>query len=175
MYFIFCNHKIIQKEIYGNDFSALLKGEIAESIFWERILNRTRWDISTSRLKQLVRNNFTEIEGTRTIVKQLKNYNLALLSNHAKEWITFCEETFAYESLFTTILYSFEIGICKPDKKIYETILDRLGEKAENCLFIDDNLENIRSAQRIGFKVIQFKTPKQLKGDLQTLSIKLTN
>jgi len=117
----------------------------------------------------------TEIEGTREIIENLKKngYKLGLLSVHAKEWADYCEEKFDYHKLFHSVMYSFEVGVCKPESKAFELILEKLNVVPKECLFIDDSQENIDVAQKLGIQTILFKEASQLKSSLQDLQIKL--
>jgi glucose-1-phosphatase len=66
---------------------------------------------------------------------------------------------------------SFEIGSAKPDHKIYEYALARLGGAPEEIVFIDDVEENIRGAERCGMKGIVFISPEQLKSELRSRAL----
>jgi putative hydrolase of the HAD superfamily len=149
-------------------------GEITEDVFWQKIIERYYLKhINVEGLKQLVRNQMVEIEGTRSIIERLrdKGYKLGLLSVNAKEWVEHYEKTFDYHRLFHSRLYSFEVGISKPDPKSFELILGKLQVPASECLFIDDYDVNIQSAQALGLQTIQFHTAQQLEEELQKLQI----
>jgi len=147
----------------------LWHGKLSEDEFWKKTISKNKWDISLEEVKKLVRENFKEIEGTRKIIESLKNkgFKLGLLSVHSKEWVDHCEKKFQYHKLFHSVVYSFEVEVCKPDKKSYEHILEKLKVKPEECLFIDDSKKNILSAKEMGITVIHFKNPAQLKKDLK--------
>src|SRR5436853_6625768 len=103
----------VMEAIYGEDFYLLLNGKLTERAFWEGIVKKNCWGISPDELGALARANFTEIEGTREIILRLgRRYKLGLLSNHGREWIDYCEETFAYQELFDTCVYSFGVEMC---------------------------------------------------------------
>lgn len=149
-------------------FYQFLLGQITEDEYWKSIIKKNSWNISVDLLKKNIRKNFIEIQGTRQIIEQLKRngYMLVLLSNHAKEWAEYCEKKFSYHTLFEQTLYSYQIGLSKPDKKIFRILLKNIKKKAEECLFIDDNAKNIYIADQIGMKTIQFASPHQLKNEL---------
>ncbi len=163
----------IGDKLQGPEFKPLMDGRISEDEFWEKIIQRNKWDIEISYLKKAVRDNFAEIEGTREIIEKLKDkgYKLGLLSDHSKEWIEYCSKKFDYHKLFHSIQYSFEAGSCKADIKLFYLMLQKLGEKPESCLFIDDKAENIKIAKSIGLNTIQFKNPEQLKKELNSFLI----
>lgn len=62
-------------------------------------------------------------------------------------------EKFDY-SIFDLYINSGEIGLRKPDPKIYLLTCDKLRVKLDECLFMDDSLENIDSAKKLGMKTI---------------------
>lgn len=150
-------------------------GELTEEEFWKKIIKRNHWNINIANLKRLIRENMTEIEGTREIIEKLKEngYTLGLLSVHGKEWIMYCEEQFEYHKLFHSVMYSFEVGVSKPATKAFKLMLEKLHVNPEECLFIDDSLKNIETAEQLGMQTIHFKDAEQLRAELHKLKIKL--
>lgn len=114
--------------ILGPDLSAFFNGKMSEDEYWSRAIERNDWKTDISTLKSKVRENFVEIEGTREIIEKLKarGFRLGLLSVHAKEWIDYKSKKFDYHKLFHSVMYSFEVGVSKPDKMAYKLI--------RNCL-----------------------------------------
>lgn len=119
-------------------------------------------------LKQHIRENFIEVEGTRDIVIRLRQlgYKLSIFSNHAKEWIDHCEEKFNFHELFDDRIYSYEIGASKPDPRSYKAVLAQLKATPDDCLFIDDSKLNIAAAATLGFSTILFTTAEDLHEEL---------
>lgn len=149
-------------------------GKISENEFWQRLITRHNWKIDIPTLKKLVRSQMTEIGGTREIMEKLhdKGYKLGLLSIHGKEWVEHVESKFDYHKLFHSKIYSFEVGVGKPDPKAFELILEKLGSKPEECLFVDDYEVNTKAARDLGIATILFENAKQLKNDLILMGIK---
>jgi len=85
-----------------------------------------------------------------------KKYKLAMLSNDLKDWSNFLRNKFNINQLFDVNVISGDIGYRKPDKRIYEILLDKTKSPAEECIFIDDKLENLRAASELGIKTIKF-------------------
>jgi epoxide hydrolase-like predicted phosphatase len=170
---------VAPEEVYSQfksaDLEAFWHGKITEDEFWKKIIAENNWKFSLTEIKKLVRDNFKEIEGTRAIIERLKKvgFKLSLLSVHSREWVKHCEDKFDYHKLFDSVVYSFEIEVCKPDKKSYQHIIEKLKVKPEECLFIDDSKRNIDSAREMGIRVIHFKNSDQLKEALEVLGIKL--
>lgn len=156
-----------------DEFTQLLLGRISEDSYWNSLIIKNSWGTNKEALKKAVRKNFVEIHKTREIVERLykKGYKLALLSNHAKEWIEYCELKYKYHKLFHTILYSYQAESLKPSEEIFRLLLAQINTKPQNCLFIDDNKENITTAKNLQFKTLQFNSAKELEKDLVKLGV----
>ena len=67
---------------------------------------------------------------------------------------------------FEGIVISGEEKLKKPDERIFRLLLERYELAAEECLFIDDSLVNVRAAEHLGFEVIHLADPSDLKDNL---------
>lgn len=73
------------------------------------------------------------------------------------------------EDVFDVSLFSYEVGLAKPDDAYYQMILDRLGVQATETIFLDDNAENVVAAARMGMKAIRFRNHDQAVAEMQAL------
>lgn len=166
--------KAVYKSLHIPELTLLFKGRITEDEYWKRIIAITGWNLDIQKLKEEVRANFQEIEGTRKIIEGLrKRYTVVVLSIHAKEWIEYCREQFMLSELFHHEFYSFGNGICKPDPQAYKHVLDKLKVPPEECIFIDDQERNLIPARQLGIKTIRFNNPDQLKEELKKVGVSL--
>lgn len=85
-------------------------------------------------------------------------YNLYYLSNWSKgSWLHMVETgKFDFMKFFKGGLASWETGTKKPDRRIYEMLLNRYGLKAEECIFFDDKENNIKAAREVGIYGIKW-------------------
>ena len=72
---------------------------------------------------------------------------------------------------FDGIVISGVEKLIKPDKKIFEIMLDRYHLEAKNALFIDDNINNIQAAKEMGFETIHVQENTDLKSELYALGL----
>lgn len=72
---------------------------------------------------------------------------------------------------FNVKIVSCDVGVRKPNPKIYKLILKKLKLPAKNCLFIDNQQWNIKPAKKLGMKTILFKNNEQLFNDLKEFGI----
>ncbi len=73
---------------------------------------------------------------------------------------------------FSPVIISCNIGLRKPDLKIYKLLIRKCKCKAEEILFIDNRYWNLKPAKKLGIKTILFKGNKQLIKDLEKFGIK---
>ncbi len=111
---------------------------------------------------------------TIEIAKNLKQsgWPLYLLSNFSAEKFGLMKEQYGFLRIFDEIIISGEHNIIKPDPIIFEIMLKKINRKPDECLFIDDSLPNVKTAQKMGFITIHYLSPAQLKRDLYQVSIK---
>lgn len=113
------------------------------------------------------------VAGTIGILKRLKQagYSVYGLSNWSAETFPQARKRHAFFDLLDDMVISGEVGHVKPEPEIYHIMLAKIGRPAQECLFIDDALPNVHQAQRMGFAVIHFQSPKQLEASLRDLKI----
>lgn len=99
-----------------------------------------------------------------------KGYNTYVLSNAPLDIDKYLKDK-KLNQLFNGIVLSAFEKIVKPNKEIYELILNRFNLKAEESVFIDDRLENVEAAKKVGIDAFQFdyKNIKALKEYLNML------
>jgi epoxide hydrolase-like predicted phosphatase len=100
-----------------------------------------------------------------------KGYKTALLSNTELPAVEFFHE-FGYD-MFDALVFSCEQGVAKPEPRIYEITLEKLGSKAARSVFIDDRQEYIEGAKAVGLHTILFTSLGQVKRDLIRLGVKV--
>jgi 2-haloacid dehalogenase len=113
------------------------------------------------------------IDGTVKILRELKQagYPLYALSNWSAETFPIARRKFDFFDAFDEIVLSGAVGMVKPERGIFDLLLQKIGRPAHECLFIDDALANIQQADRMGFKTVLFKSPQQLRAELQGLKL----
>ncbi len=98
-----------------------------------------------------------------------QRYRTALLSNAWDDLRRVMEEHWRITDAFDEIVISAEVGLAKPDFSIFTLTLDRLGVLPSEAVFVDDFLENIQAASRVGLQTILFQSPEQALDDLRAM------
>lgn len=111
---------------------------------------------------------------TVELLKKFKDngtYRLIGLTNWSNETFPVALERFDFLSWFEGIVVSGTEKMKKPDASIYMLTLDRYNVTARNAVFIDDKLENVHAATKLGIHGVHFTTAAKLKRDLETLGV----
>lgn len=101
------------------------------------------------------------IRGLRT------RYRTGLLSNTWARDGQAMAEKFAFADCFDAFVTSAEVGVMKPEARIYHIILERLGISPSEAIFVDDFIENVEAARRLGMQVLHFVDPDQARYQLE--------
>lgn len=147
------------------------KGVIDEDIFWENICKAL--DVEkpngSSLWKEALKAGCLEKHDVFLLIDWLKiqGYKIGLLSNCEFPAVEFFHE--CNYTQFDVCVFSCEEGICKPDRRIYEIVLKRLGVASHEAIFIDDKEENVLAAQKVGLFGIVFVNPGQTRQELEFL------
>ena len=87
-------------------------------------------------------------------------YRLGLLSNFSDEARSLWQNEFPFIQYFDGVVISSEVGLMKPDPRIYHLAAKSVGVKPKEALFIDDFIENIEGARQVGMQAIHFNDPQ---------------
>jgi len=98
-----------------------------------------------------------------------RGIRLAILTNNVREWHDIWRTAFDIDALFEIVVDSAFEGTRKPEPRIYEITLERLGLEAGDCAFIDDVDVNVTAANELGLHGIHFRTTDQVIAELDAL------
>lgn len=113
------------------------------------------------------------IQPVVNILRTLKQagYPVYALSNWSAEKFKLIRPKYEFFNWLDDIVISGDVRLVKPQPQIFRVLLDRIGRAAHECVFIDDAEANVMVARQLGFHVIRYESPEQLKRDLAELEI----
>jgi len=94
---------------------------------------------------------------TLEVLNELKNkkYRLGMISNAIDIVFEPLRKKYNFNELFDAVVPSFEVGVLKPDPKIFEMCLEKLGVEKDEALMVGDSLQDdIEAAQSFGIKAL---------------------
>lgn len=155
---------------FGPDFQ---KGLITEDVFWTSVcaeLERPKPDVPS-----LWGDAFSAVYSPREEVFSLarrlhdKGVEIALLSNtEVPAMQHFHAQVY---DMFDVTVFSCAEGTRKPERRVYELTLARLGSRPDRSVFIDDKQEYIDGAKQAGLHTILFKDVGQVRAELAGLGV----
>jgi len=152
------NRQVDLGEIYYDDFY--------RSILRELNLSEDMLPIFSESFRKAFELNSRIIEYIQSLPESIK---IGLLSNYSNRLRPMIEEDLGIAHLFDDMVISSEVKLLKPDEKIYQTALSRLDVEAEETIFVDDRLENIEGAQKVGMHGVLFTETEQVINEINHL------
>jgi 2-haloacid dehalogenase len=122
------------------------------------------------RWEEMISGAFPE---TVLILKEVKDagYPLAGLSNWSAETLPRVAHQFEFLKWFHPLVVSGVVKTAKPEPEIFHYLLQEINRYPQECIFIDDSISNIQTAEHLGFECIHFSSPVQLRTRLVELKI----
>lgn len=98
-----------------------------------------------------------------------RGYKIGLLSNIATNWIRDRFLTAEEQAVFDAMVFSFEVGMAKPDAGMFKTICQKLGVEPQQAVMIDDIDRYCDAARTLGMQAITYQNFSQLQRELGKL------
>lgn len=98
-----------------------------------------------------------------------KDFKTGLLSNAWMGTREMLRDKYACLDAFDVAVFSYEVGMAKPDPRIYHLILGMVKAEPANTIFVDDFIENVTAANALGIHAVQFKNREQAIQDIQQI------
>ena len=96
-----------------------------------------------------------------------QHYRTAMLSNAWSKDGRAMAEDLGVADCFDVFVTSAEVGVMKPDAHIYHIVLERLGMAPAEAIFVDDFIQNVEAARRLGMQAIHFVDPLAARRELE--------
>jgi putative hydrolase of the HAD superfamily len=151
----------------------LERGDISEDEFLERLSDGLETILGRRPHLHHFRHMFFDAldpnEEMIALMRELKasGLKMALLTNNVKEWEPLWRSMLPVDEIFEEIVDSAFVGVRKPEARIYELTLERIGVPAEACLFIDDIQVNCEGAEALGMRAVHFRDNEQAIGEIR--------
>jgi putative hydrolase of the HAD superfamily len=142
-------------------------GHLSWTEFVRQVAEDTGQD--AGKVEQMYKAELVHPEMVVLIGKLHERYKTALLSNASTEQLAPLVEGAGLKKVFNEIIISSELGIAKPDPRIFKITLERLQVLPEEAVFIDDISRYIYAAKELGINTILYQNFGQMKTELMRL------
>lgn len=114
-------------------------------------------EMETDELRQLAEQSHVRNEGLFEFIRGVDRHQhlTGLLSNIGDTTMDQLIPVSEREQLFDQALLSYEVGIIKPDPRLFQMMAERLGCQPQECVMIDDIERNCAGARSVGMQAIQ--------------------
>jgi putative hydrolase of the HAD superfamily len=96
-----------------------------------------------------------------------RGYKLAICTNNVREWEPLWRAKLPVDELFEVVVDSAFVGTRKPEQRIYELTLERLGVAPEVAILVDDIELNCDAARELGLEAVWFRSTEQAIGEIE--------
>jgi epoxide hydrolase-like predicted phosphatase len=117
---------------------------------------------------------FGYLEPNETLIEYMRGlrdrgYKLAICTNNVREWEQRWRAMLPVDEIFDVVVDSAFVGSRKPEPKIYEVTLERLGVPAGGALLVDDIEINCDAAHALGIRSVWFRSNDQAIEEIEAL------
>ena len=143
--------------------------------FTEILLNVLEHKVSKEKFYEIYSKIFSVNEELVAVMPALKRkYRLVLMSNTNAIHQKYGWESYEFLKYFEKLILSHEVGAVKPEKKIYKAVEAFTGKPSQEHFYIDDILEYISAAKKLGWDAVQFVGNEKLFEEFKRLGISLS-
>lgn len=142
-------------------------GMMTSPEFYRQIIAHYKIDLEFERFARWWNSLFSPMPDMEEVVTRLAGvYPLFLLSNTNALHFDFIQENYPVLKHFSQFVLSYQVGSRKPEKGIYQYLIQQAGIPPEQILFIDDKLPFVTAAREHGIQAWQFTGCEALKQQL---------
>ena len=162
------SYAAVQKEVQnGPIVQSSMSGHLDPQEFHRAICAKIHVNITFDPFIDLWNGLLSVNEDMAPLVEELgSDHRLVLASNTDAIHFMYARQHFDVLGAFDHYFLSYEMGLIKPDPAYFHHVLDGLQTAADDCLFIDDRPDNVKSAREIGINALVFESVDRLKTDL---------
>lgn len=161
----------IDQAVFMNDSSLKASlGVITESQHWQNVAQSL--GVGQAQVETLQTGFFAGDRLDQDLLALIRSMHqhikVGLISNAwsgMRSWIT----SQKVADLFDEITLSAEVGLVKPDARIYQKAMESLQVLPQESLFVDDTLKNVEAARALGMHWIHFTDPELAKSEIRRL------
>jgi epoxide hydrolase-like predicted phosphatase len=156
-------------------FQEVQKNGVNSELFWTELAQKRGIELKNGWEKpftESVLDSMHEVPGTIAVINELRSegVQVGMLSNITERAARYVRMKGYYEG-YDPLLLTYEMGVEKADPKAYEILIETTKLKPSEIFFIDDRLENVKAAQKLGIVAYHFDNAIALKRELIRLGL----
>jgi putative hydrolase of the HAD superfamily len=164
------------RSIFGHPlWLQLNRGEISEEDAGQAYCEQ--FDLDPRQMERFffhVKDSQALVPGTVDLMARLSaaGYRIFALSDNVREIVFYLRQKYDFWRHFSGAVISAELGVLKPDARIFAHLLNAFGLRPEETIFLDDALRNVEGARASNMHAVQFVNASQAEADLAVLGVR---
>ena len=152
--------------------SGYVLGKAPESAYWAMVRERTGIASSDEMFRREIFERFRLRPWMLEIVRKLRNrgYNISILSDQS-QWLDDLNQRYDFFKEFNNVFNSYHLGKGKKDPSLFSGLASKLGVRASEILFIDDNEGNVERARMQGWNTILYRNKEDFVQEMQEFGL----
>lgn len=168
-------YKDIEYILHKKPMLQFKKGEIDEETFWKNAVDYWKIDKSPQELINLLPQGYEINPEVDSLVHTVRKngYKTCICSNNFTTRIKKLEEKFNFLKDFDAYVFSYEVGVTKPNREIFEELVKRAEVNPNELVYSDDSEDKLKGALELGINAFVYESFDQFKKELVNLGVTL--
>jgi putative hydrolase of the HAD superfamily len=140
------------------------RGDLSYEEYWDELARRAGREFTKEQVREFVRMDVAfwlhvdprMIQWARALKESGRK--IAILSNMPREIGEHMKANLDWLREFDHVTLSYEVRSVKPEPAIYQSVIEGLGIRPEESVFLDDRTENVRGAEAVGLRAVLFES-----------------
>lgn len=150
-------------------------GKIGDQEFWTWAAEEWKLAVSPIDLLEMLLDCYQPDQKVADTVRKVRaaGYKTLVCSNNFPGRIAGLQKRFGFLDDFDGTAFSYELGVAKPSKEIFQALIDSAGVEPEEIIFSDDNEDRLSGAAELGIKTFVYKDFDQFMTELSKLGVQV--
>ena len=150
-------------------------GKITDEEFWNWALREWHLDLTVQEVIDLLIEGYETNKSAVEYVRKVRNagYKTVICSNNFPARINGLQKRFGFLGDFDVVVFSYEVGVDKPNKEIFQILVKKTGVKADEIVYSDDDESKMEGAKELGINTFLYTNFDAFTKHLDSLGINL--
>lgn len=167
------NPDIVNDVLYRQNMLLFKTGKMTEAGYWDDATKKLGITADFDEICAIMRDSYEVNADVVEYVHKVRRagYITCICSNNFETRIRELNKKFDFISNFDVSVFSYEVGVMKPDKKIFEVLINRAGVEPNELVYSDDSAEKLGGALELGINAFVYENFDQFKNKLSFLGV----
>jgi epoxide hydrolase-like predicted phosphatase len=151
-------------------------GKITEKDYWDFARSKLGIKVSNEEIFAILRDSYEVNSDVKNYVKKVRSagYKTCICSNNFETRVRELDKKFSFIQEFDVVVFSYQVGVMKPDVKIFQELVKKIRVNPEEIIYSDDNEDKLEGAKSLGIKTFVYEDFKSFQRRLEELGANLS-